>query len=227
MIKTLILEKLLLIRSHFSKSSIIPIIASMVLMFGTMFKDINEAAVFAKYIFPIFLIITSVMLCSISDMHESKSKFGKYLLASPACISDISAAKYLFSFLVQTSSAIISALMIIVSALVSGTAVTISLFTPTLTLCGFSMTFYSIYNFISLKHGDETANNATGLILLGLLLLAFIYALFGDLEIIAKIYDSLVSSSEKLPIYAAVYAAVSMIFMLIGYALSKKINYIY
>lgn len=227
MIKTLILEKLLLIRSHFSKISIIPIISSMVLMFGTMFTDINEAAGFAKYIFPIFLIITSVMLCSISDMHESKSKFGKYLLASPACISDISAAKYLFSFLVQISSAIISALMIIVSALVSGTAVTISLFTPTLTLCGFSMTFYSIYNFISLKHGDETANNATGLILLGLLLLAFIYVLFGDLEIIAKIYDSLVSSSEKLPIYAAVYAAVSMIFMLIGYALSKKIHYIY
>ena len=188
MIKTLILEKLLLIRSHFSKSSIIPIISSIVLMFGTMFKDINEAAVFAKYISPIFLIITSVMFCSISDMH---------------------------------------ALMIIVSALVSGTAVTISLFTPTLTLCGFSMTFYSIYNFISLKHGDETANNATGLILLGLLLLVFIYALFGDLEIIAKIYDSLVSSSEKLPIYAAVYAAVSMIFMLIGYALSKKIHYIY
>ena len=227
MIKTLILEKLLLIRSHFSKSSIIPIISSMVLMFGTMFKDINEAAVFAKYISPIFLIITSVMFCSISDMHESKSKFGKYLLASPACISDISAAKYLFSFLVQTSSAIISALMIIVSALVSGTAVTITLVTPTLPLGGFSMTFSSIYNFISLKHGDETANNATGLILLGLLLLAFIYALFGDLEIIAKIYDSLVSSSEKLPIYAAVYAAVSMIFMLIGYALSKKIHYIY
>ena len=78
-----------------------------------------------------------------------------------------------------------------------------------------------------MKYSDDTANNATGLILLGLLLLAFIYALFGDLEIIAKIYDSLVSSSEKLPIYAAVYAAVSMIFMLIGYALSKKIHYIY
>lgn len=227
MIKTLILEKLLLIRSHFSKSSIIPIIASMVLMFGTIFTDINDAAGFAKYFFPIFLSITSVMFCSISDMHESKSKFGKYLLASPAGISDISAAKYLFSFLVQTAAAITSALLIIVSAVISESAVTISLFTPTLILYGFSMTFYSIYNFISLKHGDETANNATGLILLGMFLLALIYALFGDLEIIAAIYDSLVSMSDKTPLFAAVYVFISMIFMLIGYAVSKKIHYIY
>jgi len=227
MIKTLILEKLLLIRSHFSKSSIILITASMVLMFGTMFTDMNDATVFAKYIFPIFLSITSVMFCSISDMHESKSKFGKYLLAAPACISDISAAKYLFSFLVQTAAAIISALLIIVSAVISESAVTISLFTPTIIIYGFSMTFYSIYNFISLKHGDETANNATGLILLGMILLAFIYALFGDLEIIAAIYDSLVSMSDKTPLFAAAYAFISMIFMLIGYAVSKKIHYIY
>lgn len=227
MIKTLILEKLLLIRSHFSKSSFILLIGSLVIMLFSMSAKESEIQDMTATIFPILLSVFSVMICSISDMHENRSKFGKYLLSAPAGISDLSAAKYLFTFLTQTAAAAISAAVIITASLIHGNTVNFSLFSATFFMYGFSMTFYSIYNLISLKYSDDTANNATGLILLGLLLLAFIYALFGDLEIIAKIYDSLVSSSEKLPIYAAVYAAVSMIFMLIGYALSKKIHYIY
>lgn len=227
MIKTLILEKLLLIRSHCSKNSIVIMILLIVIMFDAMFADSSGAAGFAGAFCPVLLSIFSVMLCSISDMYESRSKFGKYLLAAPAAISDISAAKYLFTFLIQTASAVISAVIIIAGTLISKTAVTFSLFTPTLLMYGFSMTFYSVYNLISLKHGDETANNATGLIILGVFLLALIYALFGDLEIIAAIYDSLVSMSDEMPLLAAAYVFISIIFMLIGYAVSKKIHYIY
>ena len=227
MIKTLILEKLLLIRSHFSKSSFILLIGSLVIMMFSMSAEESESRDMTATIFPILLSVFSVMICSISDMHENRSKFGKYLLSAPAGISDLSAAKYLFTFLTQTASAAISAAVIITASLIHGNMVNFSLFSATFFMYGFSMTFYSIYNIISLKYSDDTANNITALIILGIFILALIYALFGDLEIISRIYDSLVSMSGKLPIAAAVYALLSLVFMFIGYFVSKKIQYIY
>ena len=82
-------------------------------------------------------------VCTISDMHEDKSKFGKYLLAAPADISDISAAKYLFTFLVHTAAAVLAALFIIADCLILGDEITLACFAPTFIIYGFSMTFYT------------------------------------------------------------------------------------
>ena len=160
-------------------------------------------------------------------MHEGKSKFGKYLLAAPADISDISAAKYLFTFLVHTAAAALAALFIIADCLILGDEITLTCFAPTFIIYGFSMTFYSLYNLISLKYGDDTANNTAGLIIISIFLLAFVYALFGDLEFIAGVYEAVISMSGKLPLIAAGYAGVSLVFMLGGFMLSKRIRYIY
>ena len=225
MIKTLIKEKLILIRTHFNKSSVLVGVCSIFFMFSLSGSD--KTSDITGITCSVTITAFAAAVCTISDMHENKSKFGKYLLAAPADISDISAAKYLFTFLVHTAAAVLAALFIIADCLIGGTEITLTCFAPTFIIYGFSMTFYSLYNLISLKYGDDTANNTAALIIIGISLLAFVYALFGDLEFIAGVYEAVISMSGKLPLIAAGYAGVSLVFMLGGFMLSKRIRYIY
>ena len=217
MIKTLIKEKLILIRTHFNKSSVLVGVCSIFFMFSLSGSD--KTSDITGITCSVMMTAFAAAVCTISDMHEDKSKFGKYLLAAPADISDIYAAKYL--------AAVLAALFIIADCLIGGTEITLTSFAPTFIIYGFSMTFYSLYNLISLKYGDDTANNTAALIIIGIFLLAFVYALFGDLEFIAGVYEAVISMSGKLPLIAAGYAGVSLVFMLGGFMLSKRIRYIY
>ena len=223
MIKTLIKEKLILIRTHLNKSSILVGVCSIFFMFSLSGSGKTSDMDITGITCSVTMTAFAAAVCTISDMHEDKSKFGKYLLAAPADISDISAAKYLFTFLVHTAAAVLAALFIIADCLIVGTEITLTSFAPTFIIYGFSMTFYSLYNLISLKYGDDTA----ALIIIGISLLAFVYALFGDLEFIVGVYEAVISMSGKLPLIAAGYAGVSLVFMLGGFMLSKRIRYIY
>ena len=225
MIKTLIKEKLILIRTHFNKSSVLVGVCSIFFMFSLSGSGKTSDMDITGITCSVTMTAFAAAVCTISDMHEDKSKFGKYLLAAPADISDISAAKYLFTFLVHTAAAVLAALFIIADCLIGSTEITLTCFAPTFIIYGFSMTFYSLYNLISLKYGDDTANNTAALIIIGISLLAFVYALFGDLEFIAGVYEAVISMSGKL--LAAGYAGVSLVFMLGGFMLSKRIRYIY
>ena len=227
MIKTLIKEKLILIRTHLNKSSVLVGVCSIFFMFSLSGSGKTSDMDITGITCSVTMTAFAAAVCTISDMHEDKSKFGKYLLAAPADISDISAAKYFFTFLVHTAAAVLAALFIIADCLIWGTEITLTCFAPTFIIYGFSMTFYSLYNLISLKYGDDTANNTAALIIIGISLLAFVYALFGDLEFIAGVYEAVISMSGKLPLIAAGYAGVSLVFMLGGFMLSKRIRYIF
>lgn len=94
MIKTLIKEKLILIRTHFNKSSVLVGVCSIFFMFSLSGSD--KTSDITGITCSVTMTAFAAAVCTTSDMHEDKSKFGKYLLAAPADISDISAAKYLF-----------------------------------------------------------------------------------------------------------------------------------
>ena len=90
MIKTLIKEKLILIRTHFNKSSVLVGVCSIFFMFSLSGSD--KTSDITGITCSVTMTAFAAAVCTTSDMHEDKSKFGKYLLAAPADISDISAA---------------------------------------------------------------------------------------------------------------------------------------